>query len=62
MSRDPIVDEVRRIREAYAKRFNYDLSAIAEDLKRRQRERGRKTVKFAPKMVSELPRAVSTKE
>lgn len=38
MLRDPIVEEVRRIREGYAKRLNYDVMAITEDLKRLQRE------------------------
>ena len=28
MLRDPIVEEVRRHRDEYAKRFNYDLRAI----------------------------------
>lgn len=37
---DPIVDEVRRIRDAHAARFNYDLRAIFLDLKKRERERG----------------------
>ncbi len=31
---DPIVEEVRRIRQEYAARFNYDPSAIVEDLKK----------------------------
>jgi hypothetical protein len=35
MQDDPIVEEVRRVREAYAARFNYDLEAIFQDLKRR---------------------------
>jgi hypothetical protein len=46
---DPIVEEVRRAREAYAKRFNYDLNAMFDDLQRRQQESGRKTVSFPPK-------------
>lgn len=29
---DPIVDEVRRVRDAYTARFNYDLDAIFRDL------------------------------
>jgi hypothetical protein len=36
MSKDPIVEEVRRIRQQYAARFNYDLAAIFRDLKERQ--------------------------
>jgi hypothetical protein len=33
MWKDPIVEEVRRIREEHAARFGYDLKAIYEDLK-----------------------------
>ena len=29
---DPIVEEVRAVREAYAKRFDYDVQAICRDL------------------------------
>lgn len=38
---DPIVDEIRRIRRAYAERFNNDLHAICEDLRKQERESGR---------------------
>ena len=37
---DPIVDEVRRVRDAHAARFNYDLDAIFLDIKKREKERG----------------------
>ena len=37
---DPIVDEVRRVRDAYAARFNYDLHAIFLDIKKRETESG----------------------
>ena len=37
---DPIVDEVRRVRDAHAARFNYDLYAIFLDIKKREKERG----------------------
>lgn len=36
MAKDPIVEEVRRIRDQYAARFNYDLDAIYRDLKERE--------------------------
>ncbi len=36
MTKDPIVEEVRRIRRQYAARFNYDLAAIFRDLQERQ--------------------------
>jgi hypothetical protein len=44
---DPIVDEVRRARDAYAARFNYDLRAIYRDLKEREKRSGRKVVSYA---------------
>ena len=37
---DPIVDEVRRIRDEHAARFNYDLHAIFLDIKKREKESG----------------------
>jgi hypothetical protein len=49
MAKDPIVEEVRRIRQQYAARFNYDLGAIFRDLQQRQ-ERGEFSV------VSRTPR------
>ena len=33
---DPIVAEVRRVRDELARRFNYDVHAICEDLRQRQ--------------------------
>ena len=44
---DPIVDEVRRVRDAYAARFNYDLRAIYRDLKEREKLSGRTLVSYA---------------
>jgi hypothetical protein len=38
MLNDEIVDEVRAVREAHAARFNYDLRAIYEDLKKSEAE------------------------
>jgi hypothetical protein len=36
MMEDPIVSEVRRIREQLARQFNFDVHAIFEDLRKRQ--------------------------
>lgn len=46
---DPIVDEVRRARDTYAARFNYDLNAIFRDLKEKERNGGRPIVPPVPK-------------
>ncbi len=45
---DPIVEEIHKIREAYAARFNYDFDAIYEDIKRLERESGREFSTLAP--------------
>ena len=39
---DPIVDEVHRVRDAHAARFNYDLDAIFQDIKEREKKSGLK--------------------
>jgi len=49
MFKDPIVEEVRAVRQKHAAKFNYDLWKIAEDLKKKQEEAGRKAVSFPPK-------------
>ena len=49
MCRDPIVDEVRKVREAHAARFNYDLRAIYRDLKRQEKNSGRIFVSYPPR-------------
>jgi hypothetical protein len=41
---DPIVDEVRRVRDAHAARFNYDLDAIFRDIKEQEKKSGLKFV------------------
>src|SRR5206468_3006758 len=46
---DPIVAEVRRVREAYAAQFNYDLEAIYRDLKQREKASGRRYVRYPPR-------------
>jgi len=44
---DPIVEEVRRIRDAHAAKFNYDPKAIFQDIKEQEKRSGRKYVSFA---------------
>jgi hypothetical protein len=51
MSLDPVVDEVRAHREAYAQRFNYDPEEIYRDLKEPERKSGRKLVWLPPKRI-----------
>jgi hypothetical protein len=48
---DPIVEEIRRFRNEHAKKFNYDLNAICEDLKKHQLTYSHKLVRLKPKKM-----------
>jgi hypothetical protein len=49
---DPIVEEVRKIRDNHASKFNYDLRAIYQELKAKEATSGRKYVSYEPRRVS----------
>ena len=49
MWEDPIVAEVRKVREAHAAKFNYDLLAIYRDLKEQEKQSGRTFVSYPPR-------------
>lgn len=49
MWRDPIVEEVRRVRQRFAARFGYDIHKMAEFLREEERHSGRKVVSFETK-------------
>jgi hypothetical protein len=49
MKADPIIEEVRRIRQEYAQRFGYDLRAVAADLREREQRHPERLVSFPPK-------------
>jgi hypothetical protein len=53
MWKDPIVEEVREIRDELAKKFDYDLNRIFEHMRQQQAEGGRKVVCLQPKPVDE---------
>lgn len=46
---DPIVDEVRAVRDAHAALFNYDLDAIFQDIKEQEKNSGLKFVSYPPR-------------
>jgi hypothetical protein len=63
MNDDPIVDEVRKAGEAYFAKFNFDLNAICDDLRRSTEEAanaGQKVVSFPPRTPE--PRPVQSKK
>lgn len=49
MWKDPIVEEVRKIREEYARGFNFDIRAMARDLREEERRGGRELVTLPSK-------------
>jgi hypothetical protein len=60
---DSIVTEVRKVREAHAARFDYDLQAIYAALKEAEQKSSRKKVTFSPKRITPVKKAkqVSTR-
>lgn len=50
MKPDPIVDEVRKAREAHAAKFHYDLLAICRDLRKKEEESGHPVVSRPPRL------------
>jgi hypothetical protein len=59
MWRDEIVEEVRKIRQAHAERFGYDLDAIVADFKKREGEGDYKVVSLPPRRLKAADRPVS---
>jgi hypothetical protein len=55
MRNEPIIEEIHRIRDGHAAKFNYDLHAIFEDIQRMERESGRIYVTYPPRR----PRSVT---
>ena len=43
---DPIIAELRAIRQAYAARFDYDVEAMFKDIRARQEASGREYVRL----------------
>jgi hypothetical protein len=48
---DPIVEEVREARKKHAERFNFDLHAICEDLKKKEKHCGHEVKSLPPKLL-----------
>ena len=57
---DPIVDEVRRVRDAHAAMFNYDLDAIFQDIKEQEKKSGLKFVSYPPRRLESIGATIST--
>jgi hypothetical protein len=62
MWNDPIVEEVRAVRNAHAKKFNFDLKAIAVDLKKQQNISKHKIVSLPARKPVIFPKTKVDKE
>jgi hypothetical protein len=49
MQTDPIVEEVRRIRQEYAKQFGYDIRALAANLREHEQQHPERLISLSPK-------------
>jgi hypothetical protein len=49
---DPIVDEVRAVRDAIAKESDYDIGKIAEAVRAREATNGRTVVTLPPRVLA----------
>jgi hypothetical protein len=47
--KDPIVEEVRKVRDAHASSFNFDLRAICRDLREKVKTCGHPLISLDPK-------------
>jgi hypothetical protein len=54
--RDPILEEIWKARDEHARRFDYDIRRICADLKRIEKQSGRRVVTASPKRRSAPPK------
>lgn len=60
MKTDPIIEEIHRVRREHAEKFNYNMSEIFSDLKKQEKQSGRKFVSLPIKRKI-LPKNMKTK-
>jgi len=56
MWKDPIVEEVRKVRQKHAGKFNNDIHAIVADLREQEKTSRRKLVSLKPKKPRARPK------
>ena len=62
MTDDPIVAEIRKVRHAHAAKFNNDVAAIFEDIRRQEKESGRQYVSYPPRRIEPPAKASPPKK
>lgn len=53
MRSDPIIDETRKVRDELAEKFNYDVKALGQYYRSREKSEDRKVVTRTAKLVTE---------
>ena len=51
MWQDPIIDDVRKVRDEYAKGLGYDIKEICKSIKKQEVDSNRKRVSLSPKLI-----------
>jgi hypothetical protein len=59
MKLDPILAEIRQVREAFANKFSGDVRAMMNDIRRRQGQSGHPVVSRPPKRIDQAPVAAA---
>lgn len=54
---DPIVNEVRAVRDAIAREYDYDIDKLARDVKTREVQSGRRLVRLPPRPATPIQKA-----
>ena len=57
MQKDPILEEIWRIKDEHAARFGYDVRKLAQALKEEEKKGGRAVVSFPPRRLPAKPSA-----
>lgn len=60
MQLDPVLAEIRKVREAYSKQFAGNIRAMLADLRVREREGGRTIVSRPAKRIQSTAESVAT--
>jgi len=55
MNQDEIIEQVRAVREELAARHDYDVRALYEEAKQRERQGERQVVKLLPRLLAKAP-------
>ena len=53
MIEDPIVNEIRKYRQAHSEKYNYDLDEIVDALNKQQKLSNKKVVSLKPRLIAD---------